>query len=59
MMNSAIPSLVQCTKCSSKFDFVKGRSADAPKLDSKDNVITDRYKELFAEFRFLCPTCRT
>ncbi len=51
--------LVNCVKCKSKFEFSKGRPSDAPKLDLSGKPLTSKYAENYAEFRFLCPNCKT
>ena len=51
--------VVQCVKCKSEYDFVAGNPNDAPKKDELGKLLKPESAILFAENRFLCPSCKT
>jgi len=56
---SLMADLVRCTNCKAQFDFIKGKAADAPKTTDDGKKIDSKYFEEFANYRFLCPNCKT
>lgn len=59
LMNGFMTDLVNCVKCKTKFQFMKGRAEDAPKTTEDGKKVDIKYLEEFANNRFLCPNCKT
>lgn len=57
--------LIECQKCHSQYEFMKGKPADAPKKTPLGKNIINKGKPLgatmakhYAQHRFQCPKCR-